>query len=414
MVDTDLKYGLMNYIKDSKNPLGNFILGNFYEKLGQTASAVSFYVRCAEFGEDKLLQYESLLRAGLCFNKQGSRVFLVKGIFLRAVSLMPERPEAYFLLSRTYERNKDWQEAYSWASVGGNKFTKDMEFKELHSDVEYPGLYGFMFEKAVAGWWIGLYEESLHLFKILDKRTDMKTVFKESVKNNLKNLWNTWKDPIRYDNSMYEKLRFKFDGANIIDQNYSQCYQDMFVLTMLNGKQNGRFLEIGCGDPFFGNNTYLLEKDFGWEGISVDIDSAMTKKFAENRKSRVITHDAVTLGYNNILDQADYDYLQIDCDPPIVSLNVLKRVPFEFHRFAVITFEHDFYNGDNSIIREDARKYLTSFGYKMVVGNVAADEYYSFEDWWIHPELVEAYIVELMRDESQEPHKADKYMLSLK
>jgi len=412
MINTDLKYGLMNYIKDSKNPLGNFMLGNFYETLGQTASAASFYIRTAEFGDDRLLQYESLIRTALCFNKQGSRVFVVKGILLRAISLIPDRPEAYYLLSRTYERNKDWQEAYTWACVGESLFKNDTQFKELHFDTEYPGLYGFTFEKAVSGWWVGLYEESLHLFKLLNKRTDMKTVFTESVKNNLKNLWGTWKDPIRYDSSMYEKLRFKFDGANIIEQNYSQCYQDMFVLTMLNGKQCGKFIEIGCGDPFFGNNTYLLEKDFGWEGISVDINPETTKKFAANRKSKVLTHDAVTLDYANLLD-GDYDYLQIDCDPPIVSLNVLKRIPFEFHKFAVITFEHDFYNGDNSIVREDARKYLASFGYKMVVGNVAADEYYSFEDWFIHPEMVNANIVAMMKDESQEPHKADKYMLSL-
>ena len=420
MVDTNLKYGLMNYVKDSKNPLGNFMLGNFYETLGHTASAASFYIRTAEFGDDKLLQYESLLRTALCFTQQGSRVFVVKGILLRAISLDPYRPEAYFLLSRTYERNKDWQEAYTWASLGENKFCgiaaacgSVPRRAELHSDVEYPGAYGFIFEKAVAGWWIGLYEESLHLFKQLNKRDDLKPSFKEAVSNNLKNLWNTWKDPIRYDGSMYEKLRYKFDGANIIEQNYSQCYQDMFVLTMLNGKQCGKFLEIGCGDPFFGNNTYLLEKDFGWEGISVDINAEKTKKFSENRRSKVLTHDAVTLDYADLLD-GDYDYLQIDCDPPIVSLNVLKRIPFEFHKFAVITFEHDFYSNDNSIVREDARKYLASFGYKMVVGNLAADEYYSFEDWFVNPEMVDANIVAIMKDESQEPHKADKYMLNVK
>lgn len=399
----------MNYIKDSKNPLGNFMLGRFYEELGHTASAISFYIRSAEFGNDPLLQYESLLRTALCFDKQGSRVFLVKGILLRAVSLMPERPEAYFLLSRTYERSKDWQETYAWASMAEEKFTSDMVFPELNSDVEYPGLYGFTFEKAVAGWWVGVQEESLHLFKILNRRTDMRTIYNESVKNNLKNLWNTWKNPIRYDNSMYEKLRFKFNNAITIEQNYSQCYQDMFVLTMLNGKQNGKFIEIGCGDPFFGNNTYLLEKYFGWTGVSVDINPETTKKFAANRKAQVITHDAVTLDYSNILT-GDYDYLQIDCDPPIVSLNVLKRIPFEYHKFAVITFEHDFYNGDDSLVREDARKYLTSFGYKLIVGNIAADKFYAFEDWFVHPDLVDSNIIEKMITSKDSANKADDYI----
>ena len=34
--------------------------------------------------------------------------------------------------------------------------------------------------------------------------------------------------------------------------------QDMFVLTVLNGKTNGTYLEIGSGDPFIGSNTALL------------------------------------------------------------------------------------------------------------------------------------------------------------
>jgi hypothetical protein len=411
MINTDLKYGVLNFIKDSKNPLGNYLLGTIYEGLGQTASAASFYIRTAEFGDEELLKYEALLRTALCFNKQGSRVFVVKGILLRAISLIPDRPEAYFLLSRTYEVNKDWQEAYTWATLGEQLFNNDKTYKELHSDVEYPGLYGFVFEKAVAGWWIGLYEESLHLFKKLSKRTDMRTVFTEAVRNNLKNLWGTWKNPIRYDNSMYEKLRFKFNGAIDIERNYSQCFQDMFVLSILDGYQGGKFLEIGCGDPFFGNNTYLLERYFGWAGISIDINPDITEVFAANRKSRVITHDAVTLDYGSILE-GDYEYLQIDCDPPIVSLNVLKKIPFEYHKFAVITFEHDFYNGDNSIVREDSRKYLSSFGYKMIVGNIAADKYYAFEDWYVHPDLVDKNIVEKMLSLNDSANKADDYIFN--
>ena len=41
-------------------------------------------------------------------------------------------------------------------------------------------------------------------------------------------------------------LKYKFPGLNVIKENYSQTYQDMFVLTMLNGKQHGKFLEIGA------------------------------------------------------------------------------------------------------------------------------------------------------------------------
>lgn len=39
-----------------------------------------------------------------------------------------------------------------------------------------------------------------------------------------------------------------------------QALQDEFVLTVLNNKKNGYFLEIGSYDPIIINNTYILEK----------------------------------------------------------------------------------------------------------------------------------------------------------
>ena len=66
-------------------------------------------------------------------------------------------------------------------------------------------------------------------------------------------------------------LKHKFTGSEQIHKNYSQANQDMFVLMMLDGKRNGTFLEIGAHEPINISNTYLLEKDFDWNGISIDI-----------------------------------------------------------------------------------------------------------------------------------------------
>jgi len=106
------------YIKNPKDSNINFELGRKYEDIGQTASAAGYYLRSVEFGSDNNRIYEALLRIALCFEKQGNRVFTIKGILLRAISLLPKRPEAYFLLSRVYERNKDWQESYTTAIIG--------------------------------------------------------------------------------------------------------------------------------------------------------------------------------------------------------------------------------------------------------------------------------------------------------
>ena len=399
---------LLNYISDPRNAEHTFLLGRWYEDQGHTAAAAGFYVRTAEFSSDDLLSYEALLRLANCFTRQGSRTYMAKGILLRAMSMLPGRPEAYFLLSRLYEVNKDWQEAYSF-SVLGQKLNES--HSKLRTNVEYPGRYALIFEQAVSAWWIGLFDESIHLFKQLSKDPTMLPIHAAAVQNNLQKLAGTvWRDPLEYNSSMYERLRIKFPGACAIEHNYSQAYQDMFVLTMLGGKRDGYFFEIGCGDPSFGNNTKLLE-EWGWSGVSIDADKAATTKFNGVRKSGVITADATRLDYDSLIDK-DYDYLQIDIDPALNSLSVLLLIPFEKRRFAVITFEHDDYCSPG--IKDRSRKYLLSQGYVLVAGDIAPDRYNSFEDWWVHPDLVDPKIVEKMRVGGMvvSVKMADHYMLS--
>jgi tetratricopeptide (TPR) repeat protein len=396
---------LLNIISDPENPEYNFALGLWYEDQGHTSAAASFYVNTAEYSRDNLLAYEALLRLANCFTRQGSRNYLTKGILLRAISLIPDRPEAYFLLSRLYEVNKDWQESYTF-SILGQKLNDD--HPPLRTNVDYPGRYALVFEQAVSGWWIGLFEESIHLFKQLKKNPTMLPIHIAAVQNNLRNLEGTlWVDPLTYYDSMYEHLRMKFPGSRSIEQNYSQCYQDMFVLTMLNGKRDGLFFEVGSGDPTFGSNTKLLE-EWGWKGTSIDIDPEVTAKFYKERKSFIITADATKLDYSKLVDR-DYDYLQIDIDPALNSLEVLLRMPFEKYRFAVITFEHDDYCSPG--IKERSRKYIKSHDYVLVVGDIAPDRYNSFEDWWVHPELVNSEIIHKMQCLKQETRRADLYML---
>ncbi len=396
---------LLNYISDPENSENNFKLGLWYEDQGHTAAAAGFYLRTAEYSSNALLCYEALLRMANCFTKQGGRVYITKGILLRAISLMPKRPEAYFLLSRLYEVNKDWQEAYAFSIMGQGLCE---EHPRLRTNVDYPGPYALVFEQAVAAWWIGLFSESLHLFRQLKRNPNMIPIHVVSVQNNLKNLEGTvWRDPNTYYSSMYERLKVKFPGAIGIERNYSQCYQDMFVLTMLNGKGNGIFFEIGCGDPEYGNNTKLLEQ-FGWKGTSIDIDPEVAERFHKERLSYVITGDATKLDYGSLIT-TDYDYLQIDCDPAANSLETLLRIPFEKVKFSVITFEHDGYCTDG--IRERSRKYLESHGYMMVVGDISPDNYMNFEDWWVHPEKVDQEILRKMQDTTEGTKRAEAYMI---
>jgi len=50
-----------------------------------------------------------------------------------------------------------------------------------------------------------------------------------------------------------------------IEKSNGQALQDMFVLSVLKGKKNGTYLEIGAQEPIFQNNTAILEKDFELE-----------------------------------------------------------------------------------------------------------------------------------------------------
>ena len=390
---------LLQYINDTRNPLINFKLGYEYEYMGQTASACGFYLRATEFGSDVELQYEALLRMALCFEKQGSRWFMVKGLILRAISLLPHKPEGHNLLARAYERNKEWQEGYTSAIVGKQIGT---DKPKSITDLEYTGDYVFDFEKAVCGYWLGLFDESKHIFKELNKENNIASHYKTAIGNNLALFNNNWKEPSIYTDIHYKNLRYKFEGAHLIKKNYSQSYQDLFVLMATNGKEYGSWIEIGCAHPTYGNNTKLLE-ELGWDGVSIDIDTNVV----ENWKDRITNPycmDATKINWDTmpIWDLGDVtDYLQIDVDPPEISYEVLLQIPFWKQRFRVITFEHDHYADDSQTIREKSRKYLKSFGYELVVNDVAVDEYSSYEDWWVHPDLVSPKIIELLKSKTE-------------
>jgi len=173
--------------KDPFNPTLNFDVAVEYEKQNQTASAVSFYLRTAEYGHEShpTLVYASLLKAAHCFDDQNDRQATVTNCLLQAVAYLPYRPEGYFLLAQFHERLGQWQECYTWASIGLHN--------HLHSalpvDVGYEGSYVLQFEKAVSAWWIGRKDESVEIFNKLDGMY-LEPGYRQAVKNNLERITN--------------------------------------------------------------------------------------------------------------------------------------------------------------------------------------------------------------------------------
>ncbi len=72
-------------------------------------------------------------------------------------------------------------------------------------------------------------------------------------------------------------------AAKILHGSYSQSGQDAWVIEMLNGKQGGYFVELGAGRPQWGNNTWLLERQYAWGGICIEPNSTLFRKLCARR-----------------------------------------------------------------------------------------------------------------------------------
>lgn len=177
---------LILFANDPENANINYALAITYNSMNQTAAAISYYLRAAERTDDDNLSYECLLKIGLCFEKQTGRNNTVRGMYKRAICLMPYRPEAYFLLARFYERINDHVSGYMFAELG-LQFANENQIK-LRNSVEYPGKYGLIFEKAVCAWWWGKPQESRELFHILKTKYIMDDVHTKAVDNNIQKI----------------------------------------------------------------------------------------------------------------------------------------------------------------------------------------------------------------------------------
>jgi len=210
-----------------------------------------------------------------------------------------------------------------------------------------------------------------------------------SEENKVPNYWT------RYSKTDHNKLRHNFLGSETIEQNYSQSMQDMFVLSMLNGKRDGVYVEVGADLPRIVNNTYLLESEFGWKGVSFELDGDKVTYFNTIRENKCLCQDATNFDYDVLFLERNYppqiDYLSIDIDPAEQTLKALKKLPWDRYRFSVITFETDIWH-DGADVQDEQINFLEGLGYEMVVRNVA-NERNPYEDWWIDPQVVDANIV---------------------
>ena len=204
---------------------------------------------------------------------------------------------------------------------------------------------------------------------------------------------------LRYFDENVDSLKYKFENVNFIENNYSQAFQDMFVLSMLNGKENGTYVEIGGDDPIVINNTYLLETKYNWKGVSFEIESEKVNHYNSVRENNCVCANAITADYSKIFEENNFptqiDYLQLDIDPAEQTLACLKNLPLDTYRFSVITYETDAYRSSSQLV-EESRSIFEEYGYESIARNVLNCGH-AFEDWYVDPNVIDRNIIELFK-----------------
>lgn len=204
----------------------------------------------------------------------------------------------------------------------------------------------------------------------------------------------------------------------LLPRSRSQFRQDLFVLSHLQFKENGYFVEFGATNGIDLSNSYLLETEFSWRGILVEPAKFWHKSLRENRPLANIEEMCVWSESNHCLDfnESDFaelstinsfssidihanrrligsrytvtsislndllrkynspkhiDYLSIDTEGS--EFKILSALDFSEFSFGVITVEHNF-----SDSRQNLHSLLTSNGYKRVFEEISG-----VDDWYI-------------------------------
>jgi hypothetical protein len=141
----------------------------------------------------------------------------------------------------------------------------------------------------------------------------------------------------------------------------------------------------------------------------VEYDSSFLPLYNQYRKKSIYEiNDARKVDYYEILTKNRFpnniDYLQIDLDvnnrSTLDTLEIFDKTVFDNYTFATITFEHDIYSGNYFDTQEISRKIFQKRGYELLFPNVKVfweGKYQPFEDWYVHPKLVDTQIIDKLK-----------------
>jgi hypothetical protein len=195
---------------------------------------------------------------------------------------------------------------------------------------------------------------------------------------------------------------------------FGQAEQDKFVLHVLKQKRNGYFVEIGSNHPVSINNTYLLETQYDWKGILVEYEDRFLPLYQQYRPASIpVIQNAVQVDYKTLFQENNIptaiDYLQIDLEAnngsTIQTLENLNTHVFNTYTFATVTFEHDIYHTNFGNTRQRSREIFADRGYVSVFQDVNNMGINPYEDWYVHPTLVDMDYVETLKTQNEVHYK---------
>jgi FkbM family methyltransferase len=399
---TELEKLLELYSLDTENPEHNFNLGTWYENQGHTAPALSYFLRCAERAAeiDSTLAYESLIRGSYCYFKQGTRDGSGRGMLWQAQMLLPNRPEAYFLLARYAAKQEWWQDCYSNSELG--LLHCDFNLPSLRSNVEYPGKYGFLFQKAISGWWWGKVEESRSLLFDILKNYEVSESDRETIINNLKKMGIN--DVENVENNLKVKdINFNYSE----DFNWSNLsYEDIVTIEREvvhekvyrfwnDVKENDVVLDVGASVGAYTisildqkpKKVYCVEPSENFLKVLSENCSKKTSSYSQNplvcinygiidnEKDQINIFGGenkfIPITFKNMIERYSIDhvnYMKVDCEGGEYSIFKDENMEFLKNKVDFIAMEiHLNYPGCREKFKEFRDKYLTQFeNYKVM------------------------------------------------
>jgi hypothetical protein len=151
---------------------------------------------------------------------------------------------------------------------------------------------------------------------------------------------------------------------------FAQLDQDRLILAYLNQKRNGKFLDIGCSTPLLNSSTFLLEKEFDWSGVAIDIEKQTdTTDWNSRPHTELIICDALSINYEELCDKyftdQEIDFLSLDLEPPEITFEILKKFPFHKWKPKIIAYETDSYRDGGEQRDYETISFMQNLGYSL-------------------------------------------------